>query len=137
MIKNLVQNKFLSKKIEKTTCIVHKSNIVESVLQKMIYLRDPISYITEYRLYPKADYLRRRVYKPQSLYCDYYYPIRSLFWNSSYWPLYRTVRSFENDVPAGKGLRLQKVSKDSERFCVVSFQENLYLLFLSISKIFF
>lgn len=98
-------------------------------LQKMIFIRDPISYLTEYRIYPSADYLRRKVYNPQSLYCDYYSPIRSLFWNSSYWPLYRTVRSFENEVKGGTGFRLQKVSSDEELMFDYVFLQDVLCFF--------
>ncbi|XP_018568469.1 uncharacterized protein LOC108908810 isoform X3 [Anoplophora glabripennis] len=76
---------------------------------KMIFVREPISGLLEYRLYPTAPYLRHKVYKPLSLYCDYYYPIRSLYWNSSYWPLYRSVSDFRNDLPSERGTRLQKI----------------------------
>ncbi|XP_074032561.1 uncharacterized protein isoform X4 [Leptinotarsa decemlineata] len=82
---------------------------------KMLFLRDPISGLTEYRVYPTPSYLRHKVYKPLSLYCDYYFPIRSLFWNSSYWPLYRSVGSFADECPNGTGGRLQKIFDDETR----------------------
>ncbi|KAJ8963167.1 hypothetical protein NQ318_018632, partial [Aromia moschata] len=81
----------------------------------MRFVRDPISGLLEYRLYPTAPYLRHKVYKPLSLYCDYYYPIRELFWNSSYWPLYRSASSFVDDLPSDRGLRLQRIFDDETR----------------------
>lgn len=78
----------------------------------MIYIRDPISYLSEYRIYPTSSYLRHKIYKPLSLYSDYYEPIRSLFWDSSYWPLYKTTDSFIKQCGGGTGNRLQRVSID-------------------------
>ncbi|XP_056638418.1 uncharacterized protein CG45076-like isoform X7 [Diorhabda sublineata] len=82
---------------------------------KMIFLRDPISNIREYRIYPTQSYLRHKIYKPLSLYCDYYEPIRSLFWDTSYWPLYKTVGSLEAQCNKGTGDRLQKIFDDETR----------------------
>lgn len=79
-------------------------------LQKMIFVREPISDLLEYRVYPTASYLRHKIYKPLGLYCDYYNPIRELFWNSSYWPLYKSTASFAGECGGGKGPRLQRVS---------------------------
>ncbi|XP_050514257.1 uncharacterized protein CG45076 isoform X8 [Diabrotica virgifera virgifera] len=83
---------------------------------KMIFLRDPIRHITDYRIYPTTPkYLRHKVYKPLSLYCDYYDPIRSLFWDSSYWPLYKTTESFIDQCNQGTGDRLQRIFDDETR----------------------
>ncbi|KAJ8979309.1 hypothetical protein NQ317_004068 [Molorchus minor] len=77
---------------------------------RMLFVRNPISGHLEYRVYPSTPYLRHKIYKPLSLYCDYYYPIRELYWNSSYWPLYRSVSSFIDDLPSRGGQRLQRVT---------------------------
>ncbi|XP_066154786.1 uncharacterized protein CG45076-like isoform X2 [Euwallacea fornicatus] len=75
---------------------------------RIIYLPSPVSGQT-YRVYPTAPYVRNKIYKPLGLYCDYYEPIRSLYWNSSYWPLYRSASSFVDQLPSRGGSRLQKV----------------------------
>uniref|UniRef100_A0A6P7FFT9 Ensconsin-like n=1 Tax=Diabrotica virgifera virgifera TaxID=50390 RepID=A0A6P7FFT9_DIAVI len=86
------------------------------IQKKMIFLRDPIRHITDYRIYPTTPkYLRHKVYKPLSLYCDYYDPIRSLFWDSSYWPLYKTTESFIDQCNQGTGDRLQRIFDDETR----------------------
>ncbi|XP_050294895.1 uncharacterized protein CG45076-like isoform X3 [Anthonomus grandis grandis] len=79
---------------------------------RIIYLPSPITGST-YRIYPTASYVRHRIYKPLSLYCDYYEPIRALYWNSSYWPLYRSASSFRDELPSRAGSKLQKIF-DSE-----------------------
>jgi hypothetical protein len=78
---------------------------------KIVYL--PSSIGPRYKVYPTTPYIRNKIYKPLGLYCDYYEPIRSLYWNSSYWPLYRSASSFIDDLPSEKGRRLQKIF-DSE-----------------------
>ncbi|KAF7283200.1 hypothetical protein GWI33_001167 [Rhynchophorus ferrugineus] len=77
-------------------------------MTRIIYVPSRSSGLS-YRVYPTASYVRNKIYKPLSLYCDYYEPIRSLYWNSSYWPLYRSVSSFIDDLPSAKGTRLQKI----------------------------
>ncbi|KAL1512732.1 hypothetical protein ABEB36_002272 [Hypothenemus hampei] len=75
---------------------------------RIVYLPNPATGLS-YRLYPNTSYIRNKIYKPLGLYCDYYEPIRSLYWNSSYWPLYRSVSSFVDDLPSQGGTRLQKI----------------------------
>ncbi|XP_060517604.1 uncharacterized abhydrolase domain-containing protein DDB_G0269086-like isoform X4 [Cylas formicarius] len=81
---------------------------------RIIYMPCPTSGLT-YRVFPTAPYVRNKIYKPLGLYCDYYEPIRSLYWNSSYWPLYRSVSSFEEELPSHKGQRLQRIFDDETR----------------------
>ncbi|XP_030755154.1 uncharacterized protein CG45076-like isoform X2 [Sitophilus oryzae] len=79
---------------------------------RIVYLPSASSGLS-YRLYPTPSYIRNKIYRPLGLYCDYYEPIRSLYWNSSYWPLYRSVSSFRDELPSERAERLQKIF-DSE-----------------------
>nr|CAH7724281.1 unnamed protein product [Callosobruchus chinensis] len=71
----------------------------------MTYLRDPYRIRwTEYRIVCTPPLWRHRVYKPLSLYYDYYYPIR-----------YVPISTFHNQINEGQGWRLQKIFDDETR----------------------
>ncbi|VEN39621.1 unnamed protein product [Callosobruchus maculatus] len=85
-------------------------------IRNMTYPRDPYRIRwTEYRIVCTPPLWRHRVYKPLSLYYDYYYPIRSLFSTSSYWPRYVPISTFHNQINEGQGWRLQKIFDDETR----------------------
>nr|CAH7724283.1 unnamed protein product [Callosobruchus chinensis] len=84
-----------------TSCISSKS----AVPFNMTYLRDPYRIRwTEYRIVCTPPLWRHRVYKPLSLYYDYYYPIR-----------YVPISTFHNQINEGQGWRLQKIFDDETR----------------------